>query len=150
MNIFTQFATQFLINKNTLVQLFKTMKLSNQFIAAFRNNYIYINEDLIRRQFHGLCQINTKQAFQDLCCHDNGIQIVFHTTHQDYRFIRFRLSFDIKLITIILNTQQQTIQFLISNIRIKSLNHLSKAVRFCIRVSFLLFIDQHFCRSMYA
>ena len=134
MNIFAQLATQFLINKNTLVQLLKTLKFSTEFIDEFRKNHIYIHEDLIRRQLQLLCEITDEKSFQDLCCHSNGIQFVFHTRPHDYRFIRFRLSFDIKIIALLLNTQQQTIQFLISNIQIKSLNHLSKAFRFCIQV----------------
>ncbi len=134
MNIVTQLATQFLVNKNTLIQLLKSLNFSNEFINEFRNNHIYINEDLIRQKIRLLCVIAQDESFQDLLCHDNGVQLVFHATPHEYRFMRFRISFDIKLITIILNNQQQTIQFLISNIQIKSLNHLSKPFRFCIQV----------------
>jgi len=136
MNIFTKLATQFLINKNTLIQLLKTLHCSNQFITEFRNNHIYINDDIIRQKIRFLCKITQEESFQDLFCHDNGIQLVFHATPHEYRFMKFRISFDIKLITIILNNQQQTIQFLISNIQIKSLNHLSKPFRFCIQVNY--------------
>ncbi|CAF0932063.1 unnamed protein product [Adineta steineri] len=133
MNIFTQFATQFLINKNTLTQLLKTLRCSNEFITEFRNNHIYINEDVIRQKIRMLCVITEDESFQDLLCHDNGIQLVFHATPHEYRFMRFRISFDIKIITVILNNEQQTLQFLISNIQIKSLNQLSKPFRFCIQ-----------------
>ncbi|CAF1053002.1 unnamed protein product [Rotaria sordida] len=131
MSIFTQFATQLLINKNTLVQLLKSLKFSNEFINEFRNDHIYIDEDIIRRKIRILCDITQDESFQDLLCHDNGIQLVFHTKPNEYRFMRFRISFDIKIIAIILNNQQQTMQFLISNIQIKSLNYLSKPFRFC-------------------
>ncbi|CAF0940453.1 unnamed protein product [Adineta ricciae] len=133
MNIFTQLATQFLINKNTLVQLLKNLRCSNEFISEFRNNHIYINEDIIRQKIRMLCIITEDESFQDLLCHDNGIQLVFHATPHEYRFMRFRISFDIKLITIVLNNEQQKLQFLISNIQIKSLNYLSKPFQFCIQ-----------------
>lgn len=134
MNIFTQFATQFLINKNILIQLFQTLNFSKDFIHEFRNNYIYINEDIIRNKIRILCDITQDESFQTLFCHDNGIQLVFYTTPQEYRFIRFRISFDIKIIGIILNNQQQSMQILISNIQFKSLNYFSKPFRFCIQV----------------
>ncbi|UJR22140.1 hypothetical protein I4U23_025204 [Adineta vaga] len=133
MNIFTQLATQFLINKNTLIQLLKNSRCSNEFITEFRNNHIYITEDIIRQKIRVLCLLTEDKSFQDLLCHDNGIQLVFHATPHEYRFMRFRISFDIKFITIILNNEQQTLQFLISNIQIKSLNYLSKPFRFCIQ-----------------
>jgi hypothetical protein len=134
MNFFAQFATQFLINKNPLVQLLQTLNFSNDFIKEFRNNYIYINEDKIRQKMRVLCDKTQDETFKDLCCHDNGIQLVFYTTPREYRFIRFRISFDIKIIAIILNNQQQSMQILISNIQFKSLNQLSKPFRFCIQV----------------
>ena len=134
MNIFTQLASQFLINKTTLIQLLKRLNFSNKFINEFRDNNIYIDEDIIRQRMRILCHITQDQSFQDLFCHDNGIQLVFHITPYVYRFMRFRISFDIKIIAIILNNQQQTIQFLISNIQVKSLNHLSKPFQFCIQV----------------
>lgn len=134
MNIFTQLATQFLINKNTLVQLLKNLRCSNEFISEFRNNHIYINEDIIRQKIRMLCLITEDESFQDLLCHDNGIQLVFHATPHEYRFMRFRISFDIKLITVVLNNEQQKLQFLISNIQIKSLNYISKPFQFCIQV----------------
>lgn len=135
MNVFTQFATQFLINKNTLAQLFKALKFSNEFINEFRNDHIFLDEDIIRRKIRLLCDLTQDESFQDLLCHDNGIQLIFHTTPHEYRFMRFRVSFDIKLIAIILNHEQQAIQFLISNIQIKSLNHISKPFRFCVQVN---------------
>jgi hypothetical protein len=134
MNFFAQFATQFLINKNPLVQLLQTLNFSNDFIKEFRNNYIYINEDNIRQKMRVLCDKTQDETFKDLCCHANGIQLVFYTTPREYRFIRFRISFDIKIIAIILNNQQQSMQILISNIQFKSLNQLSKPFRFCIQV----------------
>ncbi|CAF3929138.1 unnamed protein product, partial [Rotaria magnacalcarata] len=133
MNVFTQIATQFLINKNTLTDLLKTLKFSTAFIEEFRNDHIYIDEDIIRQKIRILCDITQDESFQGLLCHDNGIQLVFHATPHDYRFMRFRISFDIKIIEIILNNQQQTLQFLISNIQIKSLNQLSKPFRFCVQ-----------------
>jgi len=134
MNIFTQLATQFLINKNILIQLLQTLNFSSDFITEFRNNHIYINENRIRQKIRFLCDITQDESFKDLFCHDNGVQLVFYTKPHEYRFIRFRISFDIKIIGIILNNQQQSMQILISNIRIKSLNHLSKPFRFCIQV----------------
>ncbi|CAF2867066.1 unnamed protein product [Rotaria sp. Silwood2] len=131
MNIFTQIATQFFINKNTLVQLLKTLNFPNEFLDEFRNDRIYIDEDLIRRKIRILCEINQDESFQDLFCHEDGIQFVFHINFHDHRFIRFRISFDIKIIALILNNHHQTIQFMINNIQIKSLNRLSKAFRFC-------------------
>jgi hypothetical protein len=130
MNIFTQF----LIDKNIFLQLLHTLNFSNDFVDAFRNNHIYIDEDRIRRKIRILCDITQDECFKDLFCHDNGIQLVFYTTPHEYRFIRFRISFDIKIITIILNNQQQSMEILISNIQIKSLNYLSKPFRFCIQV----------------
>ncbi|CAF3225888.1 unnamed protein product [Rotaria socialis] len=133
MNIFTQIATQFLINKNTLTDLLKTLKFSTAFIEEFQNDHIFIDEDTIRQKIRILCDITQDESFQGLLCHDNGIQLVFHATPHDYRFMRFRISFDIKIIGIILNNQQQTLQFLISNIQIQSLNQLSKPFRFCVQ-----------------
>ncbi len=135
MNIFTQLTTQFLINKNLLIQLLQTLNFSNDFIKEFRNNHIYIDEDKIRQRMRVLCDITQDESFKGLCCHDNGIQLVFYTTPREYRFIRFRISFDIKIISIILNNQQQSMQILISGIQIKSLNYLSKPFRFCIQVT---------------
>jgi hypothetical protein len=135
MNIFTQIATQFLINKTTLIQLLKTLHFPDEFLEEFRNDRISIVEDLIRRKVRVLCGINDDESFQDLFCHEDGIQFVFHIHFHDSRFIRFRVSFDIKIIALILNNHHQTIQFMINNIQIKSLNRLSKPFRFCIRVS---------------
>lgn len=134
MNIFTQLATQFLINKNILVQLLQKLNFSKHFVDEFRNNNIYIDENRIRQRIRILCDITQDETFKDLFCHDNGIQLVFYTTPREYRFIQFRISFDIKIIEIILNNQEQSMQMLISNIKIKSLNHLSKPFRFCIQV----------------
>jgi hypothetical protein len=134
MNIFTQLATQFLINKNTLIQLLQKLNFSKNFVDEFRNNNIYIDEDRIRQKIRILCDITQDETFKDLFCHDNGIQLVFYTTPGEYRFIQYRISFDIKIIGIILNNQEQSMQILISNIQIKSLNHLSKPFRFCIQV----------------
>ncbi|CAF0907802.1 unnamed protein product [Rotaria sordida] len=133
MNIFTQIATQFFINKNTLVQLLKTLNFPNEFLTEFRNDRICIDEDLIRRRIRILCEINQDESFQDLFCHEDGIQFVFHINFHDHHFIRFRISFDIKIIALILNNHHQTIQFMINNIQIKSLNRLSKAFRFCVQ-----------------
>jgi hypothetical protein len=135
MNIFTQLTTQFLINKNTLLQLLKTLNFPNEFLDEFRNDRIYIDEDLIRRKIKILCEINQDEYFQDLFCHEDGIQFVFHIHFHEYRFLRFRISFDIKIIALILNNHHQTIQFMINNIQIKSLNRLSKPFRYCIQVS---------------
>ena len=134
MNIFTQLATQFLNTKNTLIQLLKTLNFSTNFINEFRNNCIYIDEDIIRRKIRILCDITQDDSFKDLFCHDNGIQFDFYTTPSKYRFMQYRISFDIKIYTINLNNQQQNIQFLISNIRIDSLNRFSKLFRFYIQV----------------
>lgn len=134
MNIFTQLITQFLINKNTLTQLLKTLKCSNEFIDEFQNNHIFIDEEIIRQKIRDLCDMTKDESFQDLLCHDNGIQLIFHAIPHEYRFMRFRVSFDIKIIDIVLNNEQQTMQFLISNIQIKSLNQLSKPFRFCVQV----------------
>jgi hypothetical protein len=134
MNIFTQLASQFRNNKNTLIQLLKNLNFSTNFINEFRNNHIFIDEDTIRRKIRILCDITQDESFKDLFCHDNGIQFAFHTTAHEYRFVKYRISFDVKIIAIILNNQQQTIQLLISNIQIKSLNHFSKPFRFCIQV----------------
>ncbi|CAF5064839.1 unnamed protein product [Rotaria magnacalcarata] len=135
MNIFTQIATQFFINKNTLIQLLKALDFPDEFLTEFRNNRIHIDEDLIRRKIRILCEINQDDSFQDLCCHEDGVQFVFHINFHDYHFIRFRISFDVKIIALIFNNQHQTIQFMISNIQIKSLNRLSKAFQFCIQVN---------------
>lgn len=134
MNILTQIATQFLINKNTLIQLLKTLNFPTEFLNEFRNDKICIDEDLIRRKIRFLCEINQDESFRDLFCHEDGINFVFHINFHDYRFIRFRISFDIKIIALILNNKQQTIQFMVNNIQIKSLNRLSKPFRFCIQV----------------
>lgn len=134
MNIFTQIATQFFINKNTLVQLLKTLNFPNEFLNEFRNDRIFIDEDLIRRKIRVLCEINQDKSFQDLFCHEDGVRFVFHIYFHDHRFLHFRISFDIKIIALILNNHHQTIQFMINNIQIKSLNRLSKAFRFCIQV----------------
>jgi hypothetical protein len=135
MNIFTQLTTQFLINKNLLIQLLQTLNFSNDFIKEFRNNHIYIEENKIRQRMRIICDITQDESFKDLFCHDNGIQLVFYTTPREYRFIRFRISFDIKIISITLNNQQQTMQILISGIQIKSLNFFSRPFRFCIQVT---------------
>jgi hypothetical protein len=139
MNIFTQLTTQLLINKYTLIQFLKTLNLPNEFLDEFRNDRIYIDEDLIRRKIRILCEINQDESFQDLFCHEDGIQFVFHINFHDYRFIRFRISFDIKIIALILNNHHQTIQFMINNIQIKPLNRLSKPFKFCIQVSKMIF-----------
>lgn len=81
-----------------------------------------------------------EKSFQDFCCHENGIQLVFHSTPNDSRFIRFRLSFDIKILSLTLNTDEQCMHIIITNIRLKSLNSFSKAFRFCLQVSHLLLI----------
>ncbi|CAF3200176.1 unnamed protein product [Rotaria socialis] len=133
MNIFTQIATQFFINKNTLIQLLKALNFPDEFLTEFRNDRIHIDEDLIRRKIRILCEINQDDSFQDLYCHEDGVQFVFHINFHDYHFIRFRISFDIKVIALIFNNQHQTIQFMINNIQIKSLNRLSKAFQFCIQ-----------------
>lgn len=135
MNIVTQLATQLLINKNLLIQMLQTLNFSNDFIKEFRHNHIYIAEDCIRRKMRLLCDITQDQTFKDLCCHDNGVQLVFYSTSRDYRLIRFRISFDVKILEIVLNNQQQSMQILISGIQIKSLNHFSKPFRFCIQVT---------------
>ena len=134
MNIFTQIATQFFINKNTLLQLFKTLNFPDEFLNEFRNDRIYIDENLIRRKIRLLCELSQDESFQDLFCHEDGIQFVFHINFHEYRFIRFRISFDIKIIALILNNHRQIIQLMINNIQIKSLNRLSKPFRFCIQV----------------
>jgi hypothetical protein len=134
MNIVTQIATQFFINKNTLLQLLRTLNFPDEFINEFRNDRIYIDEDLIRRKIRILCEISQDESFKDLCCHEDGIQFIFHINFHDYRFIRFRISFDIKIIALILNNHHQTVQIMIDNIQIKSLNRLSKPFRFCIQV----------------
>jgi hypothetical protein len=134
MNIFTEFARQILIKKNILIQLFKKLNLSNKFINEFYRNHIYIDDNIIRQKMHLLCKVTQIESFQDLFCHEDGIQFVFHTTPHEYRFIRFRISFDIKILAISLLNQQQNVQFLINNIQIKALNHLSKPFRFCIQV----------------
>ena len=139
MNIFTQIATQFFINKNTLIQLFRTLNFPNEFLNEFRNDRIYIDEDLIRRKIRILCEISHDESFRDLFCHEDGIQFVFHINFHEYRFIRFRISFDIKIIALILNNHHQTIQIMINNIQIKSLNRLSKPFRFCIQVKINVF-----------
>jgi hypothetical protein len=131
MNVLTQIATQFFINKNTLLQLLKTLDFPEEFLNEFRHDRISIDEDLIRRKIRQLTQ---DQIFHDLFCHEEGIHFVFHINFHDLRFIRFQISFDIKIIALILNNNHQTIQFMINNIQIKSLNHLSKPFRFCIRV----------------
>ncbi|CAF0890212.1 unnamed protein product [Adineta steineri] len=130
MNIFTQIATQFLINKTTLIELLKTLNFSNEFLDEFRHDRISIDEESIRRKIRFICEINKDESFQDLFCHEDGIQLVFHINFHEYRCIRFRISFDIKIIALILNNHHQTIQFMINNIQIKSLNRLSKAFRF--------------------
>ena len=134
MNIVTQIATQLLINKTTLLQLLRTLNFPNEFLEEFRQDRISIDEDLIRRKIRVLCEINEDKSFQDLFCHEDGIGFVFHIHFHDSRYIRFRISFDIKIIALILNKQQQTIQFMINNIQIKSLNRLSKPFRFCFQV----------------
>jgi hypothetical protein len=136
MNIFTQLTTQFLINKNLLIQLLQKLNFSNDFIKEFHNNHIYIDENKIRQRMRIFCDITQDESFKDLFCHDNGIQLAFYTTPREYRFIRFRISFDIKIISMILNNQQQSMQILISGIQIKSLNHFSRPFRFCIQVTY--------------
>ena len=131
MNVLTQIATQFLINKNTLLQLLKTLNFPDEFLNEFRNDRISIDEDLIRRKIR---QLTHDRSFQDLFCHEDGIAFVFHINFHDLSFIRFRISFDIKIIALILNNHHQTIQFMINNILIKSLNRLSKPFRFYIQV----------------
>ncbi len=135
MNIFTQIATQFLINKTTLIQFLRTLNFSNEFLEEFRNDRISIDEDTIRRKIRILCEISEDESFQDLFCHEDGIQFAFHINFHEYRFIRFRISFDIKIIALILNNHHQSIQFMINNIQIKSLNRLSKPFRFCVQVT---------------
>lgn len=137
MNILTQIATQFLANKNTLLQILKTLNVPEQFRNEFRNDRIAIDEELIRRKIRLFCQLNDNETFQDLFCHDDGIHLVFHIHFHDLRFLRFRISFDIKIIALILNNQQQTIQFMVNNIQIKSLNRLSKPFQFCFQVRYL-------------
>ncbi|CAF0904686.1 unnamed protein product [Adineta ricciae] len=133
MNVLTQIATQFLVTKNNLIQLLRTLNFSNEFLEQLRHDRITIDEDMIRRRIKLLCEISKDQSFQDLFCHEDGIRLVFHTKLYESRFIRFRTSFDIKIIALILNDHHQTIQFMINNIQIKSLNRLSKPFRFCIQ-----------------
>lgn len=134
MNLITQLATQILINKNLLIQLFQTLNFSSDFIKEFRQNHIYIGEERIRHKIRLLCHRTQDQSFKDLCCHENGIQLVFYTTPREYRWIRFRINFDIKILEIILNNHQQTMLILISGIQIKSLNYFSRPFRFCMQV----------------
>ena len=133
MNLVTQIATQFLITKTTLIQLLKTFDVPAEFLDEFRQDRISIDEDFIRRKIRFICQANQDQTFQDLFCHEDGIQFVFHINFHDSHFIRFRISFDIKIIDCILTNHQQTIQLMINNIQMKSLNRLSKPFRFCLK-----------------
>lgn len=139
MNIFTQFTTQLLINKNTLIQFLRTLNCSDEFLDEFRNDRISIDEDIIRRKIRQLCEITEDKSFQDLFCHEDGIYFVFHINFHEHRLLRFRINFDIKIIALILNTRYQTIQFMINNIQIKPLNRLSKPFRFCVQVSYYVF-----------
>ena len=134
MNILTQFATDILINKTTLVQILRTLNFPDEFLDEFLHDRICIDEDLIRRKIRLVCDLTQDEYFQDLYCHDDGIQFVFCIHFHEYHFIRFRLSFDIKIIALILNTHHQTVQFMINNIKIKSLNRLSKPFRYCLQV----------------
>ena len=134
MNIFTQLASQLLVNKKTLVQLLKTLKFSNEFIDEFRNDHILINETIIRQQVHLLCKFTDEKSFQELCCYEHGVQFVFHTTLLEYLLIRFRLSFDIKLIELSLDTEEQSLRILVDNIQLKSLNQISRPFRFYVQV----------------
>ncbi|UJR27142.1 hypothetical protein I4U23_008441 [Adineta vaga] len=133
MNVLTQIATQFLITKNNLIQLLRTLDFSDEFLNQLRHDRISIDEDMIRRRIRLLCEISKDESFQDLFCHEDGICFVFHIKFHESRFIRFRISFDIKIIALILNNHRQTIQFMINNIQIKPLNRLSKPFRFCIQ-----------------
>ena len=134
MNVFTQIATEFLINKTTLVQLLRILNFPEEFLDELRHDRIHIDEDFIRRKIRIASELSKDEYFQDLCCHENGIQFVFYVHLYEARFIRFRLSFDIKIIALIFNTHHQTIQFMINNIKLKSLNRLLKPFRFCIQV----------------
>jgi len=135
MNILTQFANQYVFNKNRLINLLEKLNYSTDFIREFRNNWIFINENQIREKMRCLCQITQDETFKDLCCHDNGIQLVFYSTPREYRFIQYRISFDVKILTLILTKHQQSMQILINNIQIKSLNHLSRPFQFCVQVN---------------
>lgn len=134
MNLITQLATQILINKNLLIQLFQNLNFSSDFIREFRQNHIYIAEERLRNKMRSICDITRDQSFKDLCCHEHGIQLVFYTTEQDSRWIRFRISFDIRILEMNLNQQHQTMQILISGIRIKSLNYFSRPFQYCMQV----------------
>lgn len=136
MNLVTQLATQILINKNLLIQLFQTLNFSSDFIREFRQNHICIAEERLRQRMRSLCDITRDQSFRDLYCHEHGIQLVFYTTERDSRWIRFRVSFDIRILEMILNNHQQSMQILISGIQIKSLNYFSRPFRYCLQVRF--------------
>ena len=141
MNILTQLATQFLLNKTTLLHILKTLNFPEQFRQEFQHDRISIDEDLIRRKIRLLCQLNANESFQDLFCHEDGIHVVFHIHFHQSRFLRFRISFDIQIIALILNNHQQTIQFMINNIEIQSFNPLFKPFRFYFRVSELFKVN---------
>ena len=135
MNLLSQLASELFINKTTLIQILRTFDFSEEFLAEFRHDRIYIGEDLIRRKIRLLIDVEHEETFfRDLFCHEDGIQFVFYVHLYLSRFIRFRLSFDIKIIALIFNTHHQTIQFMINNIQIKSLNRLLKPFRSCIQV----------------
>ena len=108
MNILTQIATEFFINKPTLLRCLRTLNLSEEVLHEFQQDRIYIDEEFIRRKIRLITDATEDKSFQDLCCHEDGVQFVFYVHLYDLRFIRFRLSFDVKIIALILNTEQQT------------------------------------------
>ena len=132
MNLLTQLASDFLINKTTLIQLLRTFDFSEEFLEEFRRDRIAIDEEFIRRKIRLL--VDEETFFQDLFCHEDGIHLVFYAHLYLPRFIRFRLSFDVKIIALIFNPQHQIVQLTITNIQMKSFNRLLKPFRSCIQV----------------
>ena len=131
MNLLNGLANHYPLTKITLSHLFKTMKLSSE----VREDKIIIYEEAIREYFEKSFQVTRETSFQDFVCHDNGIEFIFHPKFMDIGFLEYRLTFDIKLLSLSLTNEHQMIQFLISNIRLKSLNILSKLFQFYIRVN---------------
>lgn len=145
MNILTQIATDFFLNKSTLIECLRTFNVSEQILEQFRQDKIYIDEDFIRRKIRSINEFSSENSFQDLFCHEDGIHLVFYVHFYEFRFIRFRLSFDIKVMAILFNSQQQTIQFMINNIKVQSSNIFLRPFLFCIEVCLISFsVDDSF------
>lgn len=131
MNILNGITNQCSFTKITVANFFKLTRIpSNP-----NENLIEISEDSIRQYFEKTFQMTREDSFQDFLCHQDGIEFIFKPKFVDFNFFQFRLTFDMKLFSVVLTSEQQFLEFGISNIRLKPLNYFSKLCRLYIQVN---------------